>query len=91
MRKVPACEVPKRGGVVTVSLPRHAHSQRMILEALQERPGEIVLTGELVRRLYGEMTPQTYWSFQRTLIRLRKRLPGLEIETVTGYKLRRAP
>lgn len=69
-------------------LHHQAVSQQAVLDMLAASPGATVSVHTLARRLYGDSSERARASARQIVRDLRRRAPGLEIERVTGYRLR---
>lgn len=71
------------------TLHPRATTGQAIVDMLFETPGQIVLFDTLVKKACGRSSIESRSTVAQALYRLRKQYPGLEIETVSGYRLRR--
>lgn len=70
-------------------LATQAHGQRLVLELLTARSGAVVTIQEIAMQMYGSVSPETHVNARQVVATMRRRYPGLGVERVFGYRLRR--
>ena len=73
---------------MTVALTSHEHK---VLDYLLHRPGSVVSRTELTEHIYAQDFDRDSNTIEVFVGRLRKKLPGVSIETVRGLGYRLAP